>query len=271
MNKKFKKFCSIFLIIAFSVTMIIQPAFANTFSPKDNTSITINSHEWIRQDRDDNTCTLVYTDNDFMYQLHLDKSTLDFTFERFEKISPFSLNESTHESYAIKITSSPTNPNEIYSLCLTDSDNNSYLISENPKERLAFAIPAWLGLSAEAIQALIALGLVVIVDGIAHIFAEEKIQELKRKPELIYFRAVLDEEKKGVFLGENITRQNALIIIQLNSSTTGVFCNGEKYARSLTETLNGPAKHCPGNHGLSQGYWNHYHCKKAPNTHIWYI
>ena len=182
------------------------------------------------------------------------------------------ISEKQNEELALRLSSlEDCNPNEIYSLCLTDSDNNSYLISENPKERLAFAIPAWLGLSAEAIQALIALGLVVIVDGIAHILAEEKIQELKRKPELIYFRAVLDEEKKGVFLGDNITRQNALIIIQLNSSTTGVFCNGEKYARSLTETLNGPAKHCPGNHGLSQGYWNHYHCKKAPNTHIWYI
>lgn len=269
--KSRKKLCSIILLIVFSLTMIVQPAFAS--SNDATNSLVLNGHEWIRQDRDEDSCTLIYTDNAYIYELNLDKNTFEFTFGRTPNAVVANTNSAEKESYNIKINCDSSDPSKINSLLLYDDIGNEYLVTENTNnnERIAIAIPAWLGLSSEAIKALIALGTVIIIDGIAHILAEEMIQTLKKNPDLIYFRAVLDEDAKGVFLGENITRKDALIYIQLNSKVTGVFCNGQKYARSLTDSLGGEANHGACTHGLGQGYWSHYHCQKAPNSHIWYV
>jgi len=69
----------------------------------------------------------------------------------------------------------------------------------------------------------------------------------------------------------NIDIKTARSILKLNSSTVGVMAVTDFDAKRVSTQLGGLLRATPENHGVSSGYFYHYHGRLAPNAHCWII
>lgn len=136
---------------------------------------------------------------------------------------------------------------------------------------LALTAPVWMGLSAEAVAALIAAAKALqatVITTAVFVLAEEVINNLVRQSEN-YFEAYVDTSKHLVFIGDSITRTQAITTIGLNSSSKAVFCRTKSIASTLANRMGGIID-CDNEYCVTIGQWPHYHCYDAPNAHIFF-
>lgn len=67
----------------------------------------------------------------------------------------------------------------------------------------------------------------------------------------------------------SIPKKVAIAIMKMNSDTAGVFALSYSLAFGLCDGLGGAKG--PEQHGSGAGYWPHFHPKKYPDAHCWYI
>jgi len=140
----------------------------------------------------------------------------------------------------------------------------------------AGTIPSWMGLGKTAIEALLALGKAIIVGAVAWVSAVEIVHAVETSS-YDYFQA--RRLNGDIYIGDGISRSQAVSIIKQNSSIEGVFCRTERIAYYLADTYshseNGPYYDSNCNHTSDEEiayYWPHYHpsLNSYKNTHIWF-
>lgn len=128
--------------------------------------------------------------------------------------------------------------------------------------------------TAGAALALAATGYVdgdtIVLDGKRYkcdILADEYALTMQQN-KIRYYPAL--RTKNAIFIcPTEIDEKIAMAILILNNEYAGVFSLSETLAKNLCNKLGGITKPFPEIHGAS--YWFHYHAKRCPDAHCWFI
>lgn len=268
MKKLFKKVLSLFLVFA-----IVFNTSINVFASNNEESIIIDGYYFKIIIKDWKGVKLSYSDQSGNYIFYLDKkdSNEDAVVEitKVNAIQTYSESNNLVSNYQIKFDKNieyTEDTNDFSSTMLIDQENGrEYRL--DPKSRIAFVIPVGIPLVAAAIEALLAVGGVILIAGVAYTLAEEVVEALKKQNKYKYYAAVL--RKNAVYVGGGLTTSQAKPLAYSNDSKGTIFATSFSYARGLA----GNSYRGPENHGSTEGYWPHIHARSYTfdyEAHIWY-
>lgn len=268
MKKILKKVLSLFLVFAMVFNISI-----NVFASNNEESIIIDGYYFKVISKDWKGVKLSYIDQSGNYIFYLDKkdSNEDAVVEitKVDAIQTYSESSSLVSNYQVKFDKNieyTKETNNFSSTMLIDQENgNEYQL--NAKSRMAFIIPIGIPLVTAAIEALLAIGSVILIAGVAYTVAEEVVEAIKKQNQYRYYVAVLRDN--AVYIGGGIKASQAKALAYSNDSSGTVFATSLAYARGLV----GNSYRGPENHGSTSGYWYHIHAKSGATSykaHIWY-
>ena len=256
MKKLFKKVLSLFFVFA-----IVFNTSINVFASNNEESIIIDGYYFKIISKDWKGVKLSYSDQSGNYIFYLDKkdSNEDAVVEitKVNAIQTYSESNNLVSNYQIKFDKNieyTEDTNDFSSTMLIDQENGrEYRL--DPKSRIAFVIPVGIPLVAAAIEALLAVGGVILIAGVAYTLAEEVVEALKKQNKYKYYAAVL--RKNAVYVGGGLTTSQAKPLAYSNDSKGTIFATSFSYARGLA----GNSYRGPENHGSTEGYWPHIHAR----------
>lgn len=264
-NKKINLFSKLIcFLLAF--TIILGNFKVSSFASMSSKEITVNGYNFVVLRNNINSVLLEYDNNTDTYTFELNKNTNEI--EIISKETDNLTRSLSAENFQLKLDNNfnYTSDNKTGNLeLLNKSDGVSYNldINENPNTRLAFIIPLGIPLLYAALEALLAVGMAIVIGGVVYTLAEEVAQELKKQNTYKYYAAVLKSD--GVYVGGGLETYEAKAIATTNSSTNGVMALSFSYARGLC----GGSYRGPENHGSGSGWWDHIHMT-GYKAHIWF-
>lgn len=269
-----KKLTSVLLIIAMLFTYS-----TSVFASEKPNNITFNGYTFDVITDNIAEAQVCYTENDTQYIATFDKNSREISMEiignNSKKVIPSNsnlLNEnSNREKY--KITVDDFDNKNIKGIKLIDTNNRVYNLddpnnNEQVTPQFVWTIPIGIKIGEALIAVLLTLARAIVIGSIAYVIAEEAISLLDRNT-YYYFTAVL--ENNAVYIGPGLWTSQAQTRMALNQRTNGVFAISDNYARGLCASVQcGGVSRGPEGES-SAGYWLHYHCKKYPNAHCWFM
>lgn len=268
MRKLTNKFLSFMLVVA----ILVSTTTSNVFAKEEQTIIVDGYTFEILNDDWQNT-QIAYNDGTEAYVFTLNKmNASDEAAIEINKMNTLarSVVSSSYEVNFDKIEKCYADTVNISDITLVDSQTGTvYELNENA--RAAFLIPVGVGLTAAAIEALLAIGAAVIIGGVAYVIVEEVAQDLKKQKEYRYFRACIDKKLDKVVVGDGIRTAYAQSLARTENEDGEVLATSLSYAKGITG-----GSHClPEVHGMGTGYWYHIHVLKPSGerfgAHIWYL
>lgn len=257
-------------ILCFALSVFLLITMTTSAFAQEQQTINVSGYNFEVLDKDINGVKLGYSDDDGDYVFYLDKqNTSGKANIEIEKTNPLARNDSTENYQIIFDESAEYSPEAInFSSTILVDENSGAEYSLNENSRLAFIIPLGIPLIAAAIEALLIVGGVVIIAGIAYTIVEEVAEALKRQNQYRYYAAVL--RNNAVYVGGALTTPAARTAAYSNTSGGTVLATTFSYATGLT----GNSYRGPENHGSGSGYWSHIHAVRggtAYKAHIWYL
>lgn len=268
MRKLTNRFLSFMLVVVILVSATTTSVFA-----EDNQTVTVNGYTFEILNDDWENTQIAYNDGNETYIFTLNKmNTSDETAIEIHKTNTLarSVVRSSYEVNFDKIEKCYADTVNISDITLVDSQTGVvYELNENA--RAAFLIPVGVGLTAAAIEALLAIGAAVIIGGVAYVVVEEVAEGLKKQTEYRYFRACIDKKLNAVVVGDGIRTALAQSFAHTENKNGEVLATSLSYAKGITG-----GSYCPPeNHGTGNGYWYHIHVLKPSGArfgaHIWYL
>jgi len=214
-------------------------------------------------------------ENGSKYLMVLDKVTHEITLEIIADASsvyrrmdsPAGINE----KYSVFIEDADPGIGEVSGVSLISSDGFVFEMPdpqyENGKSSAVWVIPIGIALAEALIEALLALGLAIVIGGVVWIVITEAVAAMKSQSAYSYYLGMLRYDE--LLVGNGITFQAAIVEIAYNSPQYGVIATNSSYAYTLANSFSfGCYHHNP--HGGS-GYLPHYHSNTFSTAHCWYI
>jgi len=224
---------------------------------------------------DNESKLIVETENEnFVVRASLDYTTrevlLDVIGLQETETAIATLNESEY-TVTYRVSTPEDSENGISGYIFENQTNGEMYNGAMISTMSSITIPLWMGIGQAAINALLALGKAIIVGSVAWVAVEEIITTIETSDE-DYFEARIDNASDCVYVGDSISRSQALTRIKLNNELYGVFCRTERLAYNLADvyskTDEGPVYHANCD---KVGYWPHYHSTKSYQAvHIWF-
>lgn len=257
-------------ILSFALSILLLITMTISAYAQEQQTINVNGYNFEVLDKDINGVKLGYSDGNGDYVFYLNKqNTSNKANIEIEKTNPLGRNDSIEHYQIIFAENAEYSAETInFSSTVLVDENSGDRYSLNEDSRLAFVIPLGIPLLVAAIEALLVVGGVVIIAGIAYTVVEEVAEALKRQNQYRYYAAVL--RNNAVYVGGALTTPAARAAAYSNTSGGTVLATSFSYATGLT----GNSYRGPENHGSGSGYWSHIHAVRggtAYKAHIWYL
>ena len=263
------------IIATILVLVMVINASAISFASTSETFVYENNYYQIIEDSDD-VFTIETENQNFVIRASLNYLTREVLLEVIDLQSfeneAVTLNEGDIQEVVTYIVSCPENSGNGLSEYIFENQVNGEMYSIGQMLPMStIAIPLWMGLGQAAINALLAVGKAILVGYTAWVMVEEIITTIETSNE-DYFEARIDNASDSVYVGDSLSRSEAIARIRLNNELYGVFCRTERLAYNLgmlySRTEEGPLYH---SNCDRVGYWPHYHSTaNYQDVHIWF-